>query len=258
MSTVTVDQSNHGHIQVTGADRGRFLQGMCTANVETLAEGDWLRASVLDHRGRVQSIIEIVNRGDDLLIVCDADLRDRTIELLQKYAIMDEVEFVPLDSLVMHRIWDSVEAVWTAPPVFAKPESVSAPEAIEIRRVEAGMPRFGTDVSADHFPFESLLIRHVDYDKGCYLGQEPVSRVHHRGKPSKAMRGLRLSGEGPVASGAGVAHAERNNAGVVTSSVVSPRFGAIALAYIHRQVNQPGEQVTVEGRSATIVELPFS
>ena len=254
-----VDQTNHGHIRVTGADRVRFMQGMCTANVEALAEGAWLRASVLDHRGRVQSIIEIANRGDELLITCERALRDTTIELLGKYAIMDEVEFIPLDSLPMYRVWDSIEAVWIAPPVFAPPPGpVAAPDEVEIRRVEAGMPRYNIDVCTDHFPFESLLIRHIDYEKGCYLGQEPVSRVHHRGNPNKFMRGLRMEGDGPVAAGSEVVHADRQRAGQVTSSVVSPRFGAIALAYVHRQVNQPGESVTVAGRAATVVELPFS
>lgn len=254
-----VDQTNHGHIQVTGADRVRFLQGMCTANVETLGDGDWLRASVLDHRGRVQSIIEIANRGDDLLITCELSLRDKTVELLGKYAIMDEVEFVPLESVPMHRVWDSAEAVWSAAPVFAPPpEPIADADDIEIRRIEAGMPRYGVDVSADHFPFESLLIRHVDYDKGCYLGQEPVSRVHHRGKPNKAMRGLQIEeGDGPIPAGTEVVHADRAKAGVVTSSAVSPRFGVIALAYVHRQVNEPGGRVTVAGRAAALVELPF-
>jgi glycine cleavage system aminomethyltransferase T len=82
--------------------------------------------------------------------------------------------------------------------------------------------------------------------------------VHFRGAPSKFLRGLRLEGdEGPVAAGAQVSHPERANAGVVTSSVVSPDFGPIALAYLHRSVNQPGNQVIVAGRAATVVELPF-
>lgn len=257
-----VDQTQWGHIKVTGADRVRFVQGMCTANIEALAPGGFTRASMLDARGRVTSIIEVLNRDDHLILLCQPDLTDKTLGLLHKYAIMDDVEFEVVD-LAVHRIWNSVADVWDAPPVLAPPPGpVASAEEVEVRRVEAGMPRYHVDVSEDHFPFESLLSRHIDYKKGCYLGQEPVSRVHFRGAPNKLMRGLRMKaqddGAGPVDAGAQVSHAERPNAGVVTSSVVSPDFGAIALAYLHRSVNEPGTQVTVAGRAATVVELPFT
>jgi tRNA-modifying protein YgfZ len=254
---VIVDQTDWGHIKVTGTDRVRFMQGMCTANIEALAPGAFTRASMLDARGRVTSVIEVMNRDDHLLLLCQPELTDKTLGLLAKHAIMDDVEFEVV-KLAVHRVWNSPAEVWDAPPVLAPPpgQSASADE-IEVRRVEAGMPRYGVDVSEDYFPFESLLSRHIDYRKGCYLGQEPVSRVHFRGAPNKALRGLRLEGEGPVEPGAQVSHAERPSAGVVTSSVVSPDFGPIALAYLHRSVNQPGNQVTVAGRAATVVELPF-
>jgi tRNA-modifying protein YgfZ len=252
-----VDQTSWGHIKVTGVDRIRFMQGMCTANIETLAPGDWTRACMLDAKGRVTSVIEVMHRDDHLLLICQPELTDKTLGLLTRYAIMDDVEFEAVD-LAVHRVWNSPADVWDAPPVLSSPPRASASaDQIEIRRVEAGMPRYGADVSEDYFPFESPLARHIDYQKGCYLGQEPVSRVHFRGAPNKALRGLRIEGEGPVEPGAQVSHAERPGAGVITSAVVSPDFGPIALAYIHRSVNQPGNQVTVAGRAATVVELPF-
>lgn len=253
-----VDQTDWAHILVSGEDRVRFMQGMCTANIERLAPNDWLRASVLDHRGRVQSVIEVADRGDRLLITCQPDLGHKTKTLLEKYAIMDEVEFAFVDQ-PMHRVWTTPKDVWSAPPVFAAPPSAPASEdEIEIARVEAGMPRYGIDVDEDHFPFESLLARHIDYDKGCYLGQEPVARVHHRGSPNKFMRGLAIAGDSLIEPGTPVAHPERENAGQITSCVRSPRFGIIALAYLHRSINQPGNQVRVAEVEATVVELPFS
>ena len=223
-----IDQSSWGHIKVTGADRVRFMQGMCTANVATLSEGNFIRAAMLTVKGRVASIIEIVHRGDHLLVLCEPSLTSKTMALLDKHAIMDDVEFETI-ALPVHRIWDSPAAVWDAPPIFAPPPGpVASAEQVEIRRIEAGMPRYGVDVSEDNFPFESTLARHIDYDKGCYLGQEPVSRVHFRGNPNKALRGLLLTGAGPVAAGSKVSHAERDDAGLVTSSAVSPVFGPIA------------------------------
>lgn len=253
-----IDQTDWGHIRITGEDRVRFLQGMCTADITALEPGGWTRASMLNPKGRVVSIIEVACREDHLLVTCQPDLLDRTLALLDKHAIMDDVVFDKVTE-PMHRVWDSPAAVWDAPPVFAPPPAPpAAPEALEVRRIEAGMPRYGVDVSEDNFPFESQLIRHIDYDKGCYLGQEPVSRVHHQGNASKAMRGLRIQGPAPVAAGAQVAHPERAKAGTVTSAAVSPDFGSIALAYLHRSVFAPGTEVTVAGRPATIVALPFA
>lgn len=253
-----VNQTDWGHIRVTGADRKRFLQGMCTADIEGMSPGTWTRACILNAKGRVVSVIEVDCRDDHLLITCEPTLATKTIEVLDRHAIMDEVVFEQV-AQAMHRIWDSPQAVWDAPPVFAPPPAAPAPaEAVEVRRVEAGMPRYGVDVSEENFPFETPLVRYIDYQKGCYLGQEPVSRVHHRGGASKALRGLRVDGAEPVAPGAVVAHPERAEAGTVTSAAVSPGFGSIALAYIHRSVFAPGTEVTVAGRRATIVELPFS
>jgi folate-binding protein YgfZ len=258
---VIVDQTGWGHIRATGADRARFVQGMCTADIEALTPGAWTRASILNAKGRVVSIIEVACREDHLLISCEPSLADKTLAVLDKHAVMDDVAFEKV-AQPMHRIWDTVSAVWDAPPVFAPPPGpVAAPEAIEIRRIEAGMPRYGVDVDEDNFPFESLLERHIDYDKGCYLGQEPVSRVHHRGGASKMLRGLRIDGPAPVEPGAAILHDDGAHAprevGAVTSAALSPDFGSIALAYIHRSAFEPGTEVTVAGRRAILVELPF-
>ncbi len=252
-----VDQSAWGHIRVKGEDRIRFLQGMCTANIETLAVDDWLRASMLSAKGRVTSVIEVFRAEDHVTLLCEPQLTEKTLGILNKYAIMDDVEFEAVE-LAVHRVWERPDDVWRAPPVFAPlPGEVASAEEVEIMRVEAGMPRYGVDVSEDYFPFESTLARHIDYDKGCYLGQEPVSRAHFRGRANKTLRGLVIEGSGIVGRDAEVAHESRPHAGAVTSSVVSPRLGPIALAYIHRSVFEPGTEVTVAGRGARVVELPF-
>jgi folate-binding protein YgfZ len=257
-ATLVVDQSAWGQIRVTGDDRIRFLQGMCTANVEAMAPGAATWATALNAKGRVMSAFEIVRRDDDLLLLCDPAFATATTELLQRYAVMDDVSFEPA-ALPLHRIWGAPATVWDAPPIFAPaPAPAASAEAIEVRRIEAGLPRYGVDVSDDNFPFETPYGRFIDYTKGCYIGQEPVFRVHSKGQAAKALRGLRFDSATPVAPGAIVAHASRAEAGTVTSSTVSPALGSIALAYLHRTVWDPGGTVTVAGQSATVVELPFA
>ena len=254
-----VDQTGWGAVRMTGGDRVRFLQGMCIGDVGKVPVGGWLRTATLNAKGRLLSIYDLVSRPEDILLLCQPGLAEATRALLERHAIADDVAFEFAEGLAVHRVWDSPEAVWSAPPVFAPPpaEPASA-EQVEVRRIEAGLPLYGVDVGDDSFPFETPLASLIDYRKGCYLGQEPVARVKARGTPSRALRGLRLlEGEGPVQRGARIQHPARADAGHVTSSALSPAFGAIALGFLHRQVWEPGGRVDVGGRQAEVVELPF-
>lgn len=254
-----VDQTGWGAVRVSGGDRVRFLQGMCMGDVGKLPRGGWLRTATLSAKGRLLSIYDLVAGEEDLLLLCQPGLAEATRALLERHAIADDVSFELVDGLPVHRVWDTPDAVWSAPPIFAPPpgEAASA-EEVEVRRIEAGLPLYGVDVGDDSFPFETPLARLIDYQKGCYLGQEPVARVKARGTPSRMLRGLRLlDGGGLVPRGAPVHHAARPEAGHVTSSAISPAFGAIALAFLHRQVWEPGGQVEVDGRPALVVEPPF-
>lgn len=253
-----VDYSGWGHIAVSGADRLRFLQGLTTINVTALPTGGHGWGAILSPKGRVLSVVEATVEAERVLLHCEPALLEKTVALLEKYAVMDEVVSEAV-TLAAHKVWHTPQEAWSAPMVLAPPPGpVADDEAVEIARVEAGLLRYGQDVDEDHFPFETPLAAFLDYHKGCYVGQEPVFRVHAQGQGARTLRGLRVSGDGAVARGAGVRHAEREKAGTVTSAAVSPRFGSIALAYLHRSVWAPGGAVVVDGREATVVELPFA
>ncbi len=256
-----VDVSGWGHLRVSGADTVRFLQSTCTVNVQALATGGHAWGCILSPKGRVLTVLQATRGVDDVVIHTEPHLTDATLALLQRYAVMDEVEFERLPGPA-YLIWPAPGEVaapaWDAPVLMADlPGPAAATGDVEIIRVEAGIPRHGVDVDEDHFPFETPLTRWLDYGKGCYIGQEPVFRVHSKGEAARTLRALVIEGDGPVAPGAAVVHAERASAGVVTSSVVSPRHGAIALAYLHRTVWAPGGVVAVDGRAAVVRELPI-
>jgi folate-binding protein YgfZ len=130
-------------------------------------------------------------------------------------------------------------------------------EAAEVVRVESGRPRFGIDLEPEAvIPQEAgLNDRAVSFTKGCYVGQETVARLFYRGRPNRHLRGLRLSE--PVPAGTPVRDGERE-VGHVTSPVISPRLGAIALALVRRET---GVSTTVDvganGVVATVVDVPF-
>jgi len=129
-------------------------------------------------------------------------------------------------------------------------------EAVDVLRVEQGIPRHGVDMGPDNLPGEAGIVdRAVSFTKGCYIGQEPVARMYHRGRPNRHLRGLRL--DAPVAPGEPLIDGERE-VGRLTSVTESPRLGAIGLALVRREA-EPGSRLrTATGDvGATVVELPF-
>jgi len=134
-------------------------------------------------------------------------------------------------------------------------------QAQEVLRVEAGIPRYGADMSEENILLETGLNRAVSFTKGCYLGQEIIERVRSRGHVNKKLLGLLLEGSNPAPRGAPVI-APGKQAGVVTSSVISPRLKQpIALAYVHRDFWTPGTALAVrlgpEEVPARVTSLPF-
>jgi tRNA-modifying protein YgfZ len=128
--------------------------------------------------------------------------------------------------------------------------------AAEIVRVESGRPRFGKEMTAETIPQEAgINERAVDFEKGCYIGQETVARLHYKGKPNRHLRGLRL--DAPVGDGEPVTLGDRE-VGRVGTAVISPARGPIGLAILRREA-EPGAQVAVDDGAvaAEVVELPF-
>jgi folate-binding protein YgfZ len=127
----------------------------------------------------------------------------------------------------------------------------------ETRRLEASTPRFGIDMDESHFPLEAGLDEAVSFQKGCYIGQEYVARLAHRGHLNRRLSGLRLPGNEPPAAGSAVLRGSEE-AGAVTSSAFSPAFeGILAFAYLKRGHWEPGTELTLDGRRATVSALPF-
>ena len=136
-------------------------------------------------------------------------------------------------------------------------------EALDTARIEAGHPIFGIDMTGDTIPLEAgIEDRAISMTKGCYVGQEVIVRVLHRGhgRIARKLVGLRVDGALPP-RGARL-FAEERDIGWITSPAQSPRFGPIALGYVHRDLSATGSVVTAEtasGRSsATVSALPFA
>jgi folate-binding protein YgfZ len=131
-----------------------------------------------------------------------------------------------------------------------------SPEAVELLRIEAGVPRFGAEMGTETMPAEAGIVeRAVSFTKGCYIGQETVARLHYKGKPNRHLRGLRLSAA--AAPGAALRLGEKE-VGKLGGSAVSPALGPIGLAILRREA-EPGAELSVgeDGVTAVVVDLPF-
>jgi len=129
-----------------------------------------------------------------------------------------------------------------------------------VTRVEAGRPVFGIDMDEDTIPLEAgIEERAISLTKGCYVGQEIIIRVLHRGHGRVARRlvGLTLSDDGVPAHGDRIRSGERE-VGRVTSAVYSPALQrAIALGYVQRDFQEAGTSVTAGAGVAVVTTLPF-
>lgn len=118
-------------------------------------------------------------------------------------------------------------------------------DTLEILRVEAGIARFGIDVDETNVVPETNLDEAVSYTKGCYVGQEIIVRIKHRGHPAKKLTGLRFETDTKIESGAIISSTENQEIGRVTSAVISPRRGSIGLGYVRYEYLTEGTRVVV-------------
>jgi folate-binding protein YgfZ len=133
-------------------------------------------------------------------------------------------------------------------------QRVSA-EAAEIDRIERGRPRYGVDMGDENLPGEAGIVdRAVSFTKGCYVGQEPVARMYHKGHPNRHLRGLELSAAVPPGT---VLTSGEKEVGRATSAGVSAVHGPVALAILRREVGPGDELGAGAGVTARAVELPF-
>jgi folate-binding protein YgfZ len=157
--------------------------------------------------------------------------------------------------------------IWSPPKqvsvVTAELQSAGAAavghEALELYRIALGIPRYGQDVRERDLPQETEQQRALNFNKGCYVGQEIVERIRSRGNVHRKFAGFRIAGPAPT-SGAKI-QVQGKDVGEITSSGVIPAVPGeqtAALGYIRREAALPGKEIQIAGSSATVSDLPFA
>ncbi|HST12078.1 MAG TPA: glycine cleavage T C-terminal barrel domain-containing protein [Terriglobales bacterium] len=131
-------------------------------------------------------------------------------------------------------------------------------DAIELYRIALGVPRYGQDIRERDLPQETEQARALNFNKGCYVGQEIVERIRSRGNVHRKFTGFKIDGAAP-APGTKI-QAQAKDIGEVTSSaVISTLAGdqTLALGYLRREFATPGKELEIAGAHAIVSDLPF-
>ncbi len=280
-------------LDVTGDDRGPFLQGQLTQDVRRAEVGQVLPAAGLTPKGKLLFVARLIGLPDRLRLLLPEASREPVLAHLRKYAIFQKVtiddrsaDFVrigivgpalpssagaggplalPGEGEFSGELLVPADEVAAVIGQLASSGAISLDErAADVLRVEAGRPRFGQDADESHLPDEVGLDDAISTTKGCYVGQEIVARLRTYGRVNRRLVGFRFSDGGVAAATVlkrpGEAGGGKIEIGRVTSSVVSERWGAIGLGWAFRDVSAGDRLVSADAseRSAIPCALPFS
>jgi tRNA-modifying protein YgfZ len=196
------------------------------------------------------------------LNVSDSALRDASVDAVVHAEVEDTPVMVVATSHTQHPGFDIVVPASAAGEVEARLRGAGARSigeaALETLRIEAGTPRWGTELDETTIPLEAgLRARAISETKGCYTGQEVIIRILHRGHVNWLLRGVLLGAAPPPARGAALVRDDGKQVGRITSATRSPLHAqTIALAYVRREV-EPGTTLLLDGADAHVVALPF-
>jgi folate-binding protein YgfZ len=290
-------------IRVVGPDRARFLNGMLSNDVSKLREGQGCWAVKATHKGRIEGLVRVRARADDIVLDVAEPAAERVAGQLNDYIVADDCELedetperavifaygITAETLVGrlvdqeaglltdcdHARYGDVTVVadrrfevpgfelhvpiaqadaWRARVADAGLIPVTRAD-FEVLRVESKVPADGPELNLETFPMEARLEHAIDYRKGCYIGQEVITRATTQGSVRHRLVGLDLGKDADAAPPAGAKlwpeGEAKKPAGEITSAVWSPHYGrALGLGFVRTEHEASGTRLVarVEGR----------
>jgi folate-binding protein YgfZ len=133
-------------------------------------------------------------------------------------------------------------------------------EAVELKRIAAGVPLYGIDIRERDLPQETEQARALNFNKGCYVGQEIVERIRSRGAVHRMFSGFLAENAETIVPGNKIIVGDKEVGEITSAAVLQSARGSktVALGYIRREVGTPGRQVTIGVANATVVQMPLS
>lgn len=217
--------SGRAVISVGGPEAGPFLNNLLTADVTHLAAGAATYAALLTPQGKILSDMLVLRQGDGYLIDCAAGQRAELMKRLAMYRLRARVEIAARDDLAVGVSPKEIPGGYRDPRseaigwrIIGTPEGEA--EDYDAARIAAGLADSAADIgSGEFFPHEANLdqLGGVSFKKGCYVGQEVVSRMEHRGTARSRILPVVLDGAAP-AKGADIRAGEKQVGTLLSSA----------------------------------------
>ena len=298
-NAIFLDLSERAKFRITGTDRLRFLNGQITNDLSKASETSAIEACILNAKGKTDAHIFVSASGESFLVDAAADLRETLRVRLERYVIADDVQIEDVTDqfslfhllskqppapefgriVSVHRfaepgwdMWVEVAQHGALLQELSLRWTLLDSDAAEVMRIEQGIPRWGRELTAEIIPIEANLEqRTIDYQKGCYIGQEVISRIKMSGQTNKRLCGLISVDDIPLQPGMRLVapSAPGKEVGWITSASRSETIGnEIALGYVKRGFNSAGtrlavfatedsEPTPVGATAIEVVPLPF-
>ncbi len=267
-----LDLSARAKFRITGMDRLRFLNGQITNDLRKTSETTAIEACVLNAKGKMNAHIFVCALAESFLIDAEPAVREKLGARLERYVIADDVQIEDVTDqfsllhvlakkspapeygriVSTHRFAEPGWDIWSdstrhdaekLSTAFSLLDSAAA----EVMRIEQGIPRWGSELTEEIIPIEANLEqRAIDYEKGCYIGQEVISRIKMSGQTNKRLCGLIPLEDVPLQPTMKLAapSTEGKEIGWITSATHSERMGKeIALGYVKRGFNSVGTKL---------------
>jgi folate-binding protein YgfZ len=265
------ERADVAFVRVSGRDAARLLQNVVTSDVDALVVGEGQYGLALTPKGKPIADAWIVRETDDSYVcACEPFAQDDLVAMLRRYRLASRVDIaiVTDERTLLERPLAAPGEGWHSGPLgallLAGPEAARGAwdaavaagavaigaETRETLRIERGVPRFGVDFDGSNLPAEAGVVeRAVSFTKGCYIGQEPIVRLAHRGHANRELHRLHLD-ELPALP-ATLLDGERE-VGRLTSIAGVPEGGAAALGYLRRTVPDGAALVVLDARGGRV------
>jgi tRNA-modifying protein YgfZ len=267
-------QQKRGLIAVWGKEAVQFLNGLITNDVAKLEDGAQMLAAFPNAQSRLLAVVRVLRQGDKFLFETEDVTREKVYNNLFRFTFAGDFFVEDLSekytfyfvngnrSKVEGQIefGDEVFIPQDAEIDFSDAVHISD-ELYEVLRIENGVPLYGLDMDETTIVPELGLDGLINYNKGCYIGQEIIARIYFRGHVAKQLRGLVLSEElevGREEQSLELKTVDGKNAGRITSVCYSPKLGKnIALGYVRYDYLAEGTELKIGEVSAKVKNLPF-
>ncbi|MGK0188163.1 MAG: folate-binding protein YgfZ [Verrucomicrobiales bacterium] len=275
-----VNLSHRPKFQLSGVDRVRYLSGQVTQAVSDVSESQTLYACITNHKGKMDGDLFITGSNDLQSFQLDTDpaLAESLHARLDRYIIADDVELIEVtaDWHLFHVIGKHPLVTGISPRTANRygvpgidywiPSSSTLPEslqaipalhesALEIIRITNGIGKWGADLSPDFLPPEARLEeRAISYTKGCYIGQEVISRIRSVGRVNRTLELIEAVESDALEPGMELKNQEGKTVGSVTSAILHPAHADgprwIGLAYVKKGSSEPGTRLSAQSTAA--------